>query len=115
MPPTISTIAGFIASAIFIISAFPSLAKVYRTRCVDSYSLLALWMLNLGNVRQWLYVLGLPLRPICALHSWSTLSTALLLIWRHRYRRPDSHDSPERLPRRLQPLPGSTRPLRGCE
>ena len=80
-------IAGAVASLIFIVSAIPSLTKVYRTRSVDSFSLASLWMLNVGNVLQWLYVLSLPPGPIYALHAWSTLSTALLLAWCYRYRR----------------------------
>jgi uncharacterized protein with PQ loop repeat len=82
------TFAGTFASLIFIASAIPSLAKVYRTRCADSYSLTALWMLNIGNAFQWLYVASLPAGPIYALHAWSTLSTALLLVWCYRFRRP---------------------------
>lgn len=80
--------AGTIASLIYIVSAIPALTKLYRTRSVDSYSRASLWMLNVGNVLQWLYVLSLPVGPLYALHAWSTLSTALLLIWCHQYRTP---------------------------
>jgi hypothetical protein len=55
---------------------------------VDSYSLASLWMLNIGNALHWLYVLSLPAGPIYALHAWSTVSTAILLAWCHRFRRP---------------------------
>jgi len=86
-PSLVSTIAGTIASLIFVISTIPSLTRVYRTRNGDSYSLASLWMATIGNTLPWVYVLSLPPGPLYALHTWNTLSAALLLVWCVRYRR----------------------------
>ncbi len=78
-------IVGLISSSIFVLSTLPMLWKVYQTRDLKSYSLGNIALSNLGNLIHWVYVAGLPIGPIWLLHGFSTLSTALMLLWYLRY------------------------------
>lgn len=76
---SVSFIAGAVSSFMFISSHVPMLLKAFRTRDLRSYSLLYLVLVNAGNLLYWLYVINLPLGPIWLMHSFYTLSSALLL------------------------------------
>ncbi len=87
MDPKLSTIAGFISTALFAIGTLPMLVKAFRTKNLASYSLGNLLMSNVGNLIYSLYVFQLPLGPIWLLHSFYLISTGLMLIWYLRYER----------------------------
>jgi hypothetical protein len=73
-------IAGTISSLMFVSSHVPMLLKAYRTGDLHSYSSLNLIMVNVGNLVYWLYVSSLPAGPIWVLHTFYTVSSALLLV-----------------------------------
>ncbi len=77
--------AGTAATAVFAVSTLPMLIKAYRTKDVGSYSLGNIALGNIGNLLYTVYVLDLPAGPIWALHSFHTVSTALMLFWYLRY------------------------------
>ncbi len=83
----IQVIAGSISSLLFMSANVPVLVKAYRTRNLRSYSLSNMLLINVGNVLYWLYVSSFPLGPIWALHSFYTLSSAVMLVWYLRYER----------------------------
>jgi hypothetical protein len=85
---TLSVIAGSISSLFFITANVPMLVKAYKTRNLRSYSLSNMLLVNVGNVLYWLYVSSFPPGPIWALHSFYTLTSALMLVWYLRYERP---------------------------
>ena len=82
----ISLLAGIISTILFASSNIPMLVKAYRTRNLQSYSLLHMVMSNVGNGVHWIYVFGLPWGPIWVLHGFYTLATALMLVWYLRHR-----------------------------
>lgn len=77
--------AGFSSSSIFIASNLPMVHKALRTRNLRSYSLGQIALANLGNLIHWIYVSGLPMGPIWALHTFNTLVTVLMLVFYLRY------------------------------
>ena len=77
--------AGAISSLLFVSSNLPMLVKAFKTKDMKSYSLGNIALSNLGNLIHWVYVSGLPLGPIWFLHSFFTLTTALMLVWYLRY------------------------------
>jgi uncharacterized protein with PQ loop repeat len=77
--------AGTVATAVFAISTLPMLVKAHRTKDVGSYSLGNIALGNVGNLLYTVYVLHLPAGPIWALHTFHTVSTALMLFWYLRY------------------------------
>lgn len=81
------TIAGTIASIIFVSSNLPMLFKAFKTRDLRSYSLGNISLANVGNLIQWLYISDLPLGPIWFLHGFFTITTALMLLWYLQYER----------------------------
>ncbi len=83
--PSWQIVVGLVSSSIFVLSTLPMLWKVYRTRDLKSYSLGNITLSNLGNLIHWVYVAGLPVGPVWLLHGFSTLSTALMLLWYVRY------------------------------
>lgn len=79
--------AGSISSLLFMTANFPMLVKAYKTRNLRSYSLSNMILINVGNLLYWLYVSYLPPGPIWCLHSFYTISSALMLVWYLRYER----------------------------
>jgi uncharacterized protein with PQ loop repeat len=84
---SVQLIAGSFSSLLFITANFPMLVKAYRTRDLRSYSLGNLLLINVGNVLYWAYVSQFPLGPIWFLHSFYTLTSAVMLLWYFRYER----------------------------
>ena len=83
----IQLIAGSISSLLFMSANVPMLVKAYRTRNLRSCSLSNMLPINIGNILYWLYVSSFPLGPIWFLHSFYTLSSAVMLVWYLRYER----------------------------
>ncbi len=77
--------AGTVSSLLFMFGTLPMLHKAFRTRNLKSYSLGNLLLSNLGNLIHWLYVSSLPFGPIWFLHGFSSLTTALMLVWYARF------------------------------
>lgn len=84
---SISFVAGMVSTTLFASSSIPMLLKAFRTRDLRSYSLLNIVLSNIGNGIHWLYIVGLPFGPIWFLHSFYTISTALMLLWYLQHRR----------------------------
>lgn len=78
-------IAGTISTTIFMLSQIPMLLKAVRTRSLHSYSLTNILMSTGANLIHWCYISTLPFGPIWFLHSFSSISAALMLIWYLRY------------------------------
>lgn len=87
---SVQLIAGSFSSLLFITANFPMLVKAYRTRDLRSYSLSNLLLINVGNVLYWAYISQFPLGPIWFLHSFYTLTSAVMLVWYFRYERSQS-------------------------
>lgn len=94
-----SIIAGSISSLIFISGTLSMLVKAYRTRDMNSYSMVTLSLNNIGNLIYWVYILSLPFGPIYLLHGFYTLTTAFMLCWAWLYR-----TRPEQIKRVTQTL-----------
>ena len=73
-------IAGLTSSTMFASSHFPMLWKAYRTRNLSSYSGLNFVLVNIGNLIHWMYIVTLPMGPIWILHSFYTVSTAIMFV-----------------------------------
>lgn len=82
---SIQTIAGTIATLIFVGSSLPMLWKAITTKNLKSYSLTQISLSNTGNLFHWLYVIGLPFGPIWLLHGFNTLVAVLMLGCYLRY------------------------------
>ncbi len=84
----IALFAGMISTTIFAVSHIPMLIRAFRTKDLRSYSAANLILSNLGNGFHWLYVVSLPFGPIWFLHSFYTLTAAIMLLWyaQHRYK-----------------------------
>ena len=78
-------IAGVISTSMFASGNVPMLLKALRTRSLSSYSHTQLMVNSTANLVHWLYVSGLPFGPIWFLHSFHTVSTALMLVWYMRF------------------------------
>jgi hypothetical protein len=79
-------IAGSISSLIFILGALNMVIKAYITKDMESYSISALVLNNVGNLIHWVYIASMPLGPIYLLHGFFTVVTLFLLIWALIYR-----------------------------
>lgn len=79
------TVAGSLATTLFIASNVPMLLKAWRTRDLASYSLSALAINTIGNGLHWVYLCSLPLGPIHILNAFSTIVTAVMLGLSLRY------------------------------
>jgi uncharacterized protein with PQ loop repeat len=77
--------AGAVSSLIFATSNLPMLARAFKIKNLESYSLSHLALSNLGNVIYWLYVVSLPLGPVWFLHGFFTITTGLMLLFYLRY------------------------------
>lgn len=77
---SLPVIAGMISSLIFASGTLPMLYKALRTRDLRSYSLVNIAMSNLGNLVHWIYIASLPVGPIWLLHTFYTVSTAIMLV-----------------------------------
>jgi uncharacterized protein with PQ loop repeat len=82
---TVQIVAGSISSFLFITSNVPMLLKAFKTKNMHSYSLTNILLNNVGNLIYWLYISGFPLGPIWVMHTFYTLTTALMLVWYLRY------------------------------
>ncbi len=82
---SLSTLAGFASSTIFIGSYLPMLFKAFKTKDLSSYSLGQLTLGTLGNVIYWLYVISLPLGPVWLLQAFFTLASVFMLFCYLRY------------------------------
>ena len=81
----IPTMAGALATSLFVGSSVPMVWRAYRTRDMDSYSRGHLVLTNLGNALHSLYVATLPPGPIWVLHGMHVLVTAFMLVWHVRH------------------------------
>ena len=82
---TVQIVAGSISSLLFITSNVPMLLKVFKTKNMHSYSLGHILLNNVGNILYWIYISSFPLGPIWVMHTFYTLTTALMLLWYLRY------------------------------
>ncbi len=82
---TVQIVAGSISSFLFITSNVPMLLKAFKTKNMRSYSLTNILLNNVGNLIYWLYISSFPLGPIWVMHTFYTLTTALMLVWYLRY------------------------------
>ncbi|NNJ10552.1 hypothetical protein EKD04_009450 [Chloroflexales bacterium ZM16-3] len=82
----LATVAGALATVIFMSSAMPMLVKALRTRDLHSYSAWSLGLSEAGNILQWFYIWSLPLGPIHFLHAFYTIVTAVMLGLLLRYK-----------------------------
>ena len=82
---SLSILAGFASSMIFIGSNFPMLLKAFKTKDLSSYSLGYLVLGNLGNTVYWLYVISLPVGPVWFLQAFFSTASALMLFCYLRY------------------------------
>jgi hypothetical protein len=76
----VALIAGLVSSVMFVSSHLPMLLKAFRTKDLHSYSPLNIFLVNIGNLIYWLYIIGLPFGPIWLMHTFYTISSGLLLI-----------------------------------
>ncbi|WP_019586065.1 hypothetical protein [Deinococcus apachensis] len=83
---SVPLLAGMVATALFVLSNLPMLARALRSKDLRSYSLTNLVMINAGNAFYWLYVANLPPGPIYVLHSVYTVASAAMLLLYLRYR-----------------------------
>jgi hypothetical protein len=70
-----------ISTLLFAISNIPMLRKAIKTKEVRSYSRSFLVLSNVGNAVHWLYIAALPLGPIWVLHTFYSISMAVMLLW----------------------------------
>ncbi|MEP7293527.1 MAG: hypothetical protein ABI835_17205 [Chloroflexota bacterium] len=77
---TLQIAAGGVSSFFFISSNLPMLLKAFKTKNLRSYSLSNLVLNNVGNLIYWLYVSSLPIGPVWFMHTFYTITTALMLI-----------------------------------
>jgi uncharacterized protein with PQ loop repeat len=82
---SLSMLAGFASSTIFISSNLPMLFKAVKTKDLSSYSLGHLTLGTLGNLIYWLYVISLPLGPVWVLQAFFTLASVSMLFCYLRY------------------------------
>jgi hypothetical protein len=88
----LKVIAGTISTSIFMLSQIPMLAKAFKTRSMHSYSYIQMLMNTGANAIHWCYISALPFGPIWFLHGFSTLSTAIMLVWYILYEKRSSFD-----------------------
>ena len=81
---TIQVIAGFTSSIMFATGQIPMLIKVFKTKNLQSYSLINLVFANVGNLIHWVYLITVP-GPLWYLHSFFTITTAIMLLLYLRY------------------------------
>ena len=82
---SLDLIAGVISTSMFASGNVPMLLKARKTRSLSSYSQSQLMVNTSANLVHCIYVSGLPFRPIWFLHSFHTVSTALMLTWYLRF------------------------------
>lgn len=78
-------LAGALATVLFTTSQLPMLVRAYTTKDLRSYSRTQLVLSTAGNGVYWLYISTLPVGPIWLLHTFHTITTALMLGWYLRY------------------------------
>jgi succinate dehydrogenase/fumarate reductase cytochrome b subunit len=95
-------IAGSVSSLIFITGTLNMVVKAWLTKDMESYSISALVLNNLGNLIYWIYVVSLPLGPIYLIHGFYTVTTIFLLVWALLYRhRPETANRVTQTARRI--------------
>lgn len=87
MELSLTGLAGFTSSSLFVASTLPMLIKGFKTKNLASYSFLNIGIANLGNLIYWFYVLSLPFGAIWFLHGFNTLTTLTMLVWYLQYTR----------------------------
>ena len=113
MSDSLTGLAGFLASLVFMASYLPMLAKAFRTKDLSSYSRGNLVLTNVGNAVYSLYVLSLPFGPIWLLHTFYVISSALMLGWSLRYASRRRPTRPEESGSAGSSSPGSSPAIRG--
>jgi uncharacterized protein with PQ loop repeat len=103
MSSSLALAAGTVATVVFAASTLPMLGKALRTKDLASYSRGNLVLANVGNLVYSLYVFHLPAGPIWLLHTFYAATSALMLFWSLRYRRPDT--APRSTPCAATPIP----------
>jgi uncharacterized protein with PQ loop repeat len=82
---SLSVLAGFASSMIFISSNLPMLFKALKTKDLSSYSPWHLALGTLGNTIYWLYVISLPVGPVWILQAFFTIVSSSMLFCYLRY------------------------------
>jgi len=77
---SLSVLAGFVSSTIFISSNLPMLFKALKTKDLSSYSPWHLTLGTLGNTIYWLYVISLPIGPVWLLQAFFTMASSSMLF-----------------------------------
>lgn len=72
---------GILSTVVIAASNIPMLVKACRTSDVRSYSVTHIVLSNVGTAFRWVLILGLPAGPLWILHSFYTITTAVMLIW----------------------------------
>lgn len=85
---SLPVLAGMMSTTIFAWSALPMLVKAGRSKDLVSYSPGNLVLSNVGNLIHSVYVFSMPSGPIWVLHSFYTVTAALMLWWYVRYAGP---------------------------
>lgn len=80
MSTSLAVVAGSISACLFAAAALPMLVKAAATRDMRSYSLPHLVTTNVANLVHTLYVVQLPPGPIWALHGFSLVTYAAMLV-----------------------------------
>src|SRR5215213_1774776 len=75
-----SLVAGIVSTTLFAVSNVPMVVKAARTRDLRSYSLGNLALINAANGVHSLYVVSLPVGPICLPHRFYLVASALMLL-----------------------------------
>jgi uncharacterized protein with PQ loop repeat len=83
---SVALLAGTVSTILFASSVLPMVIKALRTRDLESYSPANLVLANVGNAVHSIYVVHLPAGPIWALHGFYVVTSALMLLWRLRFR-----------------------------
>jgi uncharacterized protein with PQ loop repeat len=96
MMTSLPTLAGSLATLVFVGATMPMLVKALRSRDLTSYSSGNLILINVGNAIYSVYVFHLPPGPLWILHTFYIVSSALMLFWSRRYAptRPDGRIHP---------------------
>jgi len=85
MMTSLPTLAGSLATLVFVGATMPMLVKALRSRDLTSYSSGNLILINVGNAIYSVYVFHLPPGPLWILHAFYIVSSALMLFWSRRY------------------------------
>ena len=79
MTAHLQILSGFLSSIMFVSANVPMLVKALKSRSLKSYSIWNIGLNNTGNLIYWFYVVSLPVGPIWFMHSFYTITTAVML------------------------------------